>query len=146
MNNFEIEKVLEKWFKLKPEYCNIEIAGRSFGGRYGESLQDPESFFIGSDILRINFHRYEILTIVKPEGVKLVEGDELVISSAKEVRFGWFYYGGDIKSVNWCEEIYRIQKDHIQFISIFEKEIKEETKLWDGEFLVYIVCSSSLKT
>ena len=146
MNNFEIEKVVDKWFQLKPKDCNIKIAGRSFGGRYGEGLQNPVSFFIGSDILRINFHLYEILTIVKPEGVSVINGENLVIRTAKEVRFGWFYYGGAIKSVNWCEEIYRVQEEEIQFIEIFENKISDEVRKFDGEYLVYIECSSSLKS
>ncbi len=28
MDSKEVEKVLKKWFKLKPKYCDIEIAGQ----------------------------------------------------------------------------------------------------------------------
>jgi len=28
MNSKEVEKVLKKWFKWKPKYCDIEFAGQ----------------------------------------------------------------------------------------------------------------------
>jgi hypothetical protein len=141
MNVYQIEKVLKKWFKLEPRNCNIEIAGRIFGGRHGEAVQNPVSYFLGSDILRINFHLYEILTIVNPEEVKIIEPNDLVVRNASEVRFGWFYYGRAVESVNWCEGIYRIQEEKIQFIDIFGDQITEEIIEFDDEYIVYLDCN-----
>ena len=142
MNKYQIEETLKRWFKLNPKNCNIEIAGRIFGGRHGEAVQNPVSYYLGSDILRINFHLYEILTIANPEEVKIVELKDLVVQNASEVRFGWFYYGRAIESINWCEDIYRIQEGKIQYVEIFGNQITEKIIKFDEEYLVYIECSS----
>ncbi|GAH80840.1 unnamed protein product [marine sediment metagenome] len=39
MDSKEIEKVLIKWFKLKPKYCDIEIAGQILGGKDAKGKQ-----------------------------------------------------------------------------------------------------------
>ncbi len=138
MDSKEIEKVLIKWFKLKPKYCDIEIAGQILGGRHGECLQDPVSFIIAKDILRINFHTYEMLTITKPDGVRLMENYALVVRSAEEVRFGHYSYGDKIKSDNWLEHIYQVKEGYIQYRMIPDREWVEETIEFDGKYLVYI--------
>ncbi len=133
-----IESVLKKWFKNKPHSCNIEIAGRHFAGRFAESLFEPTSFLLGSDILRINFSQSEILTIFKPEGVQILDQTNLIITNATEFRLGWYYYGRDIKSENWCEDIYQINKKKIQLVEIFDNKITKEIFEYEGEYLISI--------
>ena len=138
MKQQPIETVLKKWLKIKPYGCNIKIAGRHFAGRFAETLFEPTSFLWGSNILRINFDQYEILTILKPEGVKILNKTNLVITDAAEIRIGWYYYGRDIKSANWCENIYIINGKKIQLIEIFNSQISEKIFTYDGEYMIDI--------
>ena len=50
----------------------------------------------------------------------------LIITNATEFRLGWYYYGREIKSENWCEDIYQINKKKIQLVEIFDNKITKE--------------------
>jgi glyoxylate carboligase len=133
------EKTLKQWFKLKPQFVDIIMAGRIFGGRYGESTQQPESFLCGDKFLRINFEPYEVLTVFKPGEVSLNQDMDLVIDIASEVRFGWYYYGRDPISKNWCEDIYINKKKYVENILIFDSSVKRKRIVNDKEAFVKLI-------
>ncbi len=136
-----VEKLVNQWFKLRPKYVDMIFAGRYFGGRHGESRQQPESFFCGADILRINFEPYEILTVYNPKVVSINQGKDLVIERASEIRFGWYYYGRNQISKNWCEDIYLNKKNYVEHISIFDGRIERKRMINDKEFLIELIPS-----
>lgn len=144
MNQQDIKSILKKWFKTKPHSCNLEIAGRHFAGKYAETLFDPISFLYENDILRINFDQYEVFTISKPEKVSILDQTDLVITKAEEIRIGWYYYGRDIKSENWCEDIYKIDGKKIQLFEIFDNKVTKKIIEFDDEYLIYIESRSSI--
>ncbi len=80
-----------------------------------------------------------MLTLTKPEGVRLIENSTLVVCSAEEVRFGHYSYGNKIKSDNWLEQIYQVKEDHIQYRVIPDREYVEEKIKFNGKYLVYII-------
>jgi glyoxylate carboligase len=134
-----VEKTLKEWLKLKPQYVDIIMAGRIFGGRFGESSQQPESFFCGDKFLRINFDPYEILTVFNPREVNLNQDDDLVIVTASEVRFGWYYYGRDPISKNWCEDIYINKNTYVENILIFDSSVKRKRIIKEKEVFVKLI-------
>ena len=141
-----VQKTLKQWFKLKPEFVDIVMAGRIFGGRYGESTQQPESFFCGANFLRINFEPYEILTIFNPGEVSLDQDMDLVIDTASEVRFGWYYYGRDPISKNWCEDIYINKKKYVENILIFDSKIERKRIINKKEVFVELLSMNTGNT
>ena len=134
-----VEKTLKRWFKLKPKYVDIIMAGRIFAGRFGESTQQPQSFFCGDKFLRINFDPYEILTVFNPGEVSLNQDYDLVIDVASEVRFGWYYYGRDQISKNWCEDIYINKKNYVENILIFDSSVERKRIVNKKEFFIELI-------
>ena len=71
------------------------------------------------------------------------QGRNLVIDRASEVRFGWYYYGRNQISKNWCEDIYLNKKNYVENILIFDGTIKRKRIINNKEFLVELNPSDS---
>jgi hypothetical protein len=99
--------VLDNWIsKKRGESVSIVLAGRIFGGRYGESPQEPKGYEYGNNTLTIRFGTTELLELVEPESVSIGPHHELAIPRAKSAVWCWHYYGRDQTPENWCTESY----------------------------------------
>lgn len=113
------EPTLRQWMKQSAaRYFDIEIAGRTFGGRHGEAMQRPEAYQLLGSILLIRFAGTERLLVTRPSGLKIGADGDLVIRGADDVRFAWHYYGRPRLPENWCEEIYRRRAGKIEFVRL----------------------------
>ena len=79
-----------------------------------------------------------MLTVIKPEGVNIIDKNTLVMRSAEEVRWGYYSYGEKIKSENWREQIYHVKEKHVLYREIPSLTISEDKIEFDEEYLVYI--------
>ena len=106
---------LTEWFAEKRgSYVDVIIAGRVFGGRHGESPQQPQACEFDGSALRIGFGTTEQLIVDQPSGFQRGRDGELVIPYAARAVFGWHYYGRKQTPENWCEEIYEVNDGRIQ--------------------------------
>jgi|GEM_PF-5543243 len=111
MDSNHIQNVMEQWFSNRSKRpINLRFSGCWFAGRPEEAPQNPISFSVGQDKLIINFEPTERLTIIEPEGIKIVDDTQndfsLIIPVAERAVFGWHYYGRPQTAENWCEEAY----------------------------------------
>ena len=113
MNN----NVFIKWFNdKKGKYITIEMGGRIFGGRYGESPQLLRGYeFDEGNKVKITFGTTEVLEIENPISYELDKHKNLIIYRANEVIFGWHYYGRPQTQDNRCIEKYKLIGDNIYF-------------------------------
>ena len=109
-------QLIEEWFaEHRGKSATLILAGRIFGGRYGESPQTPQSYHFESDTLQITFDATELLTIRRPKDAKLGRGGSLLLSRAEFVSFGWHSYGRPQTAENWCQERYELDGNVIHF-------------------------------
>ncbi|MHC4404094.1 MAG: hypothetical protein ACYTG0_30940 [Planctomycetota bacterium] len=107
--------VLEEWFAdQRDQHLDVTIAGRIFGGRHGESMQQPRAYDFDGSVLQIRFAITEQLTVDNPSGFQRGEYGQLIIPHATRAVFRWHSYGRDQAPENWCEEIYESTDDRIQ--------------------------------
>lgn len=128
--NVEIDKdKFFNWVKLTEQnWLNIFIAGQVFGGRPNEAPQQPNKFQILEDTLLITFKRTERLWIKNPTYIKF-DNNQLTIQTAKIIRWGWYYYGRPQTDLNWCEEIYIVDKDKVTKTELTPLDGLLETKI-----------------
>jgi|SRR5579871_1754493 len=117
MNVGEMDLAIEQWrawLSGAPfDQVDVEIAGQIFGGRPGEAPQRPRSHEWEGDTLRMAFNTTESLVVRGPSGIELgsiggvADGGVLIIPEAREVRWGWHYYGRPETPENWCVLTYR---------------------------------------
>jgi hypothetical protein len=92
---------LNAWFELNlGKTFDVVLAGRVFGGRYGESLQKLQDATLEGEMLRLRFNTTELMTILEPRSI-IFEANGLSIGRAKMVEFGWHAYGTEEKPQNW---------------------------------------------
>ncbi len=92
---------LNAWCKLNVgKSFDLVLAGRVFGGRYGESLQKLKDATLEDEKLQLRFNTSEILIILEAENISFEESG-LSIGKAKNVEFGWHSYGTEEKQQNW---------------------------------------------
>jgi hypothetical protein len=102
-----VTTTLDRWFQKKREmWVDIVIAGRIFGGRHGESPQEPKTYELTSQGLLLRFSTTETLVVVGPESVMIGNCGELIVPSARKAVWGWHYYGREQAPENWCTESY----------------------------------------
>jgi len=111
--------ILDNWVSQKSgEWVSIVLAGRIFGGRHGESPQEPKEYQYSNRILTIQFGTTESLVVVEPEGVWIDANNELIIPQAKSTMWGWHYYGRKQTPENWCTESYVFNKDNLVQLTV----------------------------
>jgi hypothetical protein len=109
-------QVLEKWFaEQRDQYVDVMIAGRIFGGRHGESMQQVRGCRFDGSVLTIQFATTEQLIVDQPSDFHRGRSGQLIVPHARRAAFGWHYYGRDPIPENWCEEIYEVRGDQVQF-------------------------------
>jgi hypothetical protein len=86
---------------------DLVIAGRTFGGRAGESPQRLSSASIEDDTLVVRFAPTEVLTVVRPARLEIGRRGGLTVRDAAEVSFGWHFYGRPQIPKNWCVQTCR---------------------------------------
>lgn len=80
---------LEEWFAdHRDQYVDLIIARRIFGGRHGESMQQPRACDFDGSVLQIRFATTEQLTIDNPSGFQRGEFGQLIIPRATRAVFG----------------------------------------------------------
>ena len=105
--------ILTKWFASHKGQCvDVVVAGRVFGGRYGESPQLVRQYELTDMGVIIRFETTEVLTVVNPSMFTLGDHGHLIVPRADEVVFGWHYYGRPQSPENWCEERYCLLRRH----------------------------------
>jgi len=115
----DAEPTLRLWLKQSAaRYLDIEIAGRTLGGRHGEAMQRPRAFQLLGSVLVIRFAGTERMVVTRPSGLRIGPDGDLVIRRADDVRFGWHYYGRPRLPENWCEEVYRRRAGKIEFVRL----------------------------
>ena len=106
---------LAAWFTdRRNEYCDLIVAGRIFGGRHGESMQQPTEYDYDGTVLVVNFATTERLAVHSPSEFERGEHGQLIIPRGAKAVFGWHYYGRPQTPENWCEETYESVDDRIQ--------------------------------
>jgi hypothetical protein len=121
------------WIKLtEKKWLSIIVAGQIFGGRPGEAPQTPKGFQIISDTLLITFNTTERLWVKNPVGIEINTG-KLTIKSAKIIRWGWHYYGRPQTDLNWCEEVFIVNKDEITKTDLapLDGQLETQTKTFN---------------
>jgi hypothetical protein len=92
---------LNAWCELNlGKSFDLVLAGRVFGGRYGESLQKLNDVTLDGEKLHLRFNTTEMMTILEPRSISF-EANGLSIERAKKVEFGWHSYGTEEKPQNW---------------------------------------------
>lgn len=128
---------LEEWFaEHRDQYLDLIIAGRIFGGRHGESMQQPRAYDFDDSVLQIRFATTEQLIVHNPSGFQRGEYGQLIIPRATRAVFGWHYYGRDQTSENWCEEIYESKDGRIQLTRTGPLMHGEEAFQYSGDRFV----------
>jgi hypothetical protein len=136
----DAEPTLRLWLKQSAaRYFDIEIAGRTFGGRHGEAMQRPRAFQLLGSVLLIRFAGTERLVVTRPSGLRIGADGDLVIRRADDVRFGWHYYGPPRVPENWCEEIYRRRGRRIEFARLGPLQPRAETFTLADQAMVRLV-------
>jgi len=104
----ESPEVIKSWIASRGgRWCDVVLAGYVFGGRHGESPQEPKGFKVLSDgTIEIYFGTTERLTVTGPRGIRVSDDNSLVIDDADRACFGWHFYGRPQSDVTWCEEIW----------------------------------------
>jgi|GEM_PF-3291720 len=111
--------VLDNWItKKRDESVSIVLAGRVFGGRYGESPQKPKDYEYVKNTLTLKFGTTEILEIVEPESALVGSQHELIIPRAKSALWGWHYYGRKETQENWCTCTYAINITNMVHLTV----------------------------
>ncbi len=109
------ETILRQWFERhRGKYLDVIIAGRTFGGRHGESPQAPRECEFENGELLIQFSTTERLTVFAPSDFMLGKYDQLIVPCAARAVFGWHYYGRDATPENWCEEAYELDNGTVR--------------------------------
>jgi hypothetical protein len=112
--NVSNTKVLAAWFgKSRGAYLDVILAGRVFGGRHGESPQQPRDYAYEGQTLRVWFAGTELLTVAEPTDFVLGKDGQLIVPRARTATFGWHYYGRPQTPENWCEEVYELSGDKV---------------------------------
>ena len=123
-----LPKSLKNWFDERRGIPHdLIIAGRVFGGRHGESMQQPREFVFHSGFLALKFATTELLIVEDPSEFCRGQEGQLVIPHASKAIFGWHYYGAEQSDENWCEEIYKFDVEQVQFIRTGRLSPCEET-------------------
>lgn len=136
----EVARTLRMWLKRSSaRHFDVEVAGRTFGGRHGEAMQRPTSFQLVGSVLAIRFDRGERLVVTRPSGLRIGDVGDLVIRRAADVRFGWPYYGRPRRPENWCEEIYRRGAGTIEFARLGPLLPRAETLSLPGTLRVHLI-------
>jgi len=121
--------IIELWLQ---EHCgawvDVEIAGRVFGGRHGESPQQPREFQFSGDTLVILFNTTERLTVIRPQGLGIGRDRELIIQDGESATWEWHYYGRPQLAENRCREIYHRKGREVVLSS--EGPMTKETEVW----------------
>jgi hypothetical protein len=92
---------LNAWRELNlGKSFDLVLAGRVFGGRYGESLQKLKDVTLEGEKLQLRFNTTEMLTVLEPRNISFEENG-LSIGRAKKVEFGWHSYGTEETPQNW---------------------------------------------
>ncbi len=111
--------IIEDWLLAKlGKSVDVIIAGRVFGGRRGESLQEPKRHEVRDGKLLIYFGSTETLVVDAPDCVRVNEDEELIIPHAEGVVWGWHYYGRKQVPENWCTQEYRMEPDGIVRLAV----------------------------
>ena len=133
-----MKKINEWLLANRYKEFSIVIGGHIFGGRYGESPQNPKSLERTDDILKFYFNTTEKLIIKKPKLIFSFFGN-LCVPFASEVIWGWHYYGHDQIPENWCEEVYRRKGFEISVTRKGPiKEVMPENERWKQNSLSFI--------
>lgn len=136
----EAARTLRLWLKRSSaRYFDVEVAGRTFGGRHGEAMQRPTSFQLVGSVLDIRFEGGERLVVTRPSGLRIGDDGDLVIRRADDVRFSWPYYGRPRRPENWCEEIYRRRPGRIEFARLGPLLPRAETLSLPGTLRVHLI-------
>ena len=118
MPNIAEQSEISRWVAARAgKYADVVIAGRVFGGRYGESPQCIRSARFAGTSLRIEFDPSEILTILEGEDFHL-DPSTLIVRKVKGIVFGWHYYGRPRTQENWCELRHSFFSDKISISAI----------------------------
>jgi len=114
-----IKALLSAWLSSnRHRFVDVIIGGRVFGGRYGESPQQPRKGEIRGDTLTIRFATTERLIVIGSSEPLIGQDSELIIPSAVSATFGWHYYGRPQTIENWCEEVYVLRGHSVEFSRI----------------------------
>lgn len=112
----EDKDLLDRWLSAtRNSALSVIIAGRVFGGRYGEAPQQPRLLCVEGANLTICFNTTERLVVTDPSGIRLGEYQQLIVRDASQVTWGWHYYGRSETPENWCEERFKIRDQIIEF-------------------------------
>jgi len=103
------EPTIGEWLDSKRNaYCDVIIAGRVFGGRHGESSQQPKAYSIDGNLVTVRFGTTERLVITDPSAFSIGTDGQLIVPTASHVSWGWHYYGRPQTDDNWCVESFAI--------------------------------------
>ena len=117
---------------------DVVLAGRVFGGRYGESPQRLKHASLEGDVLQLRFNTTETLTISEPRSVAFEENG-LLIEDAKYFEFGWHSYGTEEKAENWQTIVYRNEGTHALLEKVSATVAKTESFIPTPKFAVQMV-------
>jgi hypothetical protein len=100
-------EVLRAWLEShRDTWVDVEIAGRVFGGRHGESPQRPTGVQVSSDAVVITFGTTERLTVQRPTSIDIRGDSELVIQDGESATWEWHYYGRPQVPENRSRKVY----------------------------------------
>ena len=101
MQSIALPTDLNTWFELNlGKSFDLVLAGKVFGGRYGESPQKLKGATLEGEKLQLQFNKTETMTILEPRYVSFEENG-LCIERAKIVEFGWHSHGTEEEPQNW---------------------------------------------
>jgi hypothetical protein len=103
------EPTIDKWLDARRNsYVEVIIAGRIFGGRHGESPQQPTAYSVCGNRVTIQFGTTERLVITDPSAFSTGNDGQLIVFTASHVSWGWHYYGRPQTVDNWCVESFAV--------------------------------------
>lgn len=133
-----INQLLSWIDQRKGTYVDVVLAGKVFGGRFGESPQRIASASFSGTALRIEFSPTERLWVDDPAGIDF-RSTGLFIRQASRVVFGWYYYGRPQTPDNWCERHYEFTDGRVSFFGKGPLKVPAGTASMEGEFAVALV-------
>jgi hypothetical protein len=111
------QKLVEEWFMdTLGSSVDVIIAGEIFGGRRGELPQVVKELEFGYDKFVIKFGTTEILSIYRPEKIKIGKQKQLIVESASKAIFGWHHYGVAQSDETWSEITYLKSNKKVQVV------------------------------
>jgi hypothetical protein len=96
---------------------DVELAGRVFGGRHGESPQMPRAVLLQDDGFSIRFGTTEELALVRPAKIDVGPDGDLIIGTAARAIWAWHYYGRPQVPENRCRETFTPVGEHVEVSS-----------------------------